>query len=178
MPWKNLQTVVFDPAICPSSSFNANVEDARLYGAETDLKYQASAFLSMGFSASYNDSTLTTKQYNTPSFPVVPGERLPYVPYLDVSGNARYERPLNDRVKGYVQYDIAHKGDMWNDIANTSNGLPRVFGARVPTGRASGVRAAAASKLRWSEERPTIGGGHGARQRRTMPPRRYPIIEG
>ena len=60
MPWKNLQTLVFDPTICPSSSFNANVGDARVYGAETDLKYQASAFLTMGFSASYNDSALTS----------------------------------------------------------------------------------------------------------------------
>jgi len=127
MPWKNLQTVVFDPAICPSSSFNANVGDARVYGAETDLKYQASSFLAVGFSASYNDSELTSNSYNTPSFAVVPGERLPYVPYLDFSGNARYERPLNDRFNGYVQYDIAHKGDMWNNLANTSNGLPRVL---------------------------------------------------
>jgi iron complex outermembrane receptor protein len=127
MPWKNLQTVVFDPTICPSSSFNANVGDARVYGAETDLKYQPSAFLSVGFSASYNDSELTSNTYNTPSFPVSPGERLPYVPYLDFSGNARYERPLSDRFKGYVQYDIAHKGDMWNDLAATSNGLPRVL---------------------------------------------------
>jgi iron complex outermembrane recepter protein len=127
MPWKNLQTVVFDPTICPSSSFNANVGDARVYGAETDVKYQPSAFLSVGFSASYNDSELTSNTYNTPSFPVSPGERLPYVPYLDFSGNARYERPLSDRFKGYVQYDIAHKGDMWNDLAATSNGLPRVL---------------------------------------------------
>ena len=26
-----------------------------------------------------------------------------------------------------MQYDVAHKGDMWNDLANTSNGLPRVL---------------------------------------------------
>lgn len=26
-----------------------------------------------------------------------------------------------------MQYEIAHNGDMWNDLANTSNGLPRVL---------------------------------------------------
>jgi outer membrane receptor protein involved in Fe transport len=131
MPWKNLQTVVYDPSICPSSSFNANVGNAEIYGVESDVKFQASAFLSMEFSASYNDSHLTTAEFssNQPgAFQVLPGERLPYVPYVNFSANARYEAPLNDRFKGYFQYDIAHKGDMWNDLqSNGDNGLPRIL---------------------------------------------------
>jgi len=59
---------------------------------------------------------------------VAPGERLPYDPYFSFSGNVRYEAPLKDGLKGYVQYDIAHKGDMWNDLQTSgSNGLPRVL---------------------------------------------------
>jgi iron complex outermembrane receptor protein len=133
MPWKNLQTLIFDPAICASSSFVANVGDARIYGAESEVKFQASTHLSMGFSASYNDSELTSDQFatgnaNGQGFQALPGERLPYVAYLNFSGNARYEQPLNDRFKGYVQYDIAHKGDMWNDLqSNGYNSLPRVL---------------------------------------------------
>jgi iron complex outermembrane recepter protein len=126
MPWKNLQTVLFDPNFCPSSSFNANVGDARIYGSESTIKYQPNGFLSMELSASYNDSRVTSA---LPGIDVVqPGERLPYVPYFNWSGNIRYEKPLEDALRGYVEYEVAHKGDMWNDLQiNGSNGLPRVL---------------------------------------------------
>jgi outer membrane receptor protein involved in Fe transport len=128
MPWKNLQTLVFDPGICASNSFNANVGDARVYGMESSVKYRANAFLSMEVSASYNDSRVVSNNFANASFAVSPGERLPYVPYFDWSGNARYEAPLKDDLHGYVQYDVAHKGDMWNTLQTTgSNGLPRVL---------------------------------------------------
>lgn len=129
MPWKNLQTIVFDPAICASNSFYANVGNARVYGMESSIKYQASAHLNVGISASYNDSRVLTDNYaSNSSIAVTPGERLPYVPYFDWSGTARYEAPLKDALHGYVQYDVAHKGDMWNDLQTAgSNGLPRVL---------------------------------------------------
>jgi iron complex outermembrane receptor protein len=128
MPWKNLQTLVFDPDICPSNSFNANVGDARVYGMETNLKYQATAALNLEFSASYNDSRVTKQANAASSFAVSAGERLPYDPYFSYSGNARYEAPLNDNLRGYVQYEISHKGDMWNTLQVAgSNGLPRVL---------------------------------------------------
>ena len=128
MPWKNLQTLVFDPNICPSSSFNANVGNARVYGMESNVKYQAGGGLSLELSASYNDARVVTNNFNNASFAVSPGERLPYDPYFSFSANARYETRLKDGLKGYVQYDIAHKGDMWNDLQTSgSNGLPRVL---------------------------------------------------
>jgi outer membrane receptor protein involved in Fe transport len=128
MPWKNLQSLVYDPAICPSQQYTANIGDARVYGMESEVKYQASAFLSMEVSGSYNDSRITSDNYYNAYFQVQPGERLPYVPYFNWSGNVRYDRPLEDALRGYVQYDVAHKGDMWNDLqTNGSNGLPRVL---------------------------------------------------
>jgi outer membrane receptor protein involved in Fe transport len=128
MPWKNFQTLLFDPDICASSSFNANIGNARIYGVESNVKYQATHDLTVEFSASYNDSHIITNTFENASFQVTPGERLPYVPYLNYSANARYERPVNDALKGYAQIDIAHKGDMWNDLqTNGSNGLPRVL---------------------------------------------------
>jgi outer membrane receptor protein involved in Fe transport len=128
MPWKNLQSLLFDPGVCPSSSFNANIGDARVYGMESDIKYRATAFLSMDLSASYNDSRIQTNKFQNKYFQVQPGERLPYVPYFNWSANVRYETPLKDALHGYVQYDVAHKGDMWNTLqANGSNGLPHVL---------------------------------------------------
>jgi iron complex outermembrane receptor protein len=128
MPWKNLQSLLFDPGVCPSSSFNANIGDARVYGMESDIKYQANAFLSMELSASYNDSRISTNKFQNQYFQVQPGERLPYVPYFNWSYNARYEAPIKDALHGYVQYDVSHKGDMWNTLqSNGSNGLPHVL---------------------------------------------------
>ena len=128
MPWKNLQTLLFDPDVCSSNAFNANVGDARVYGMESNIRYQATERWSMAFSASYNDSRIKTDVYYNPNFQVPPGERLPYVPYFNWSGNLRYEAPVRDTLHGYVQYDIAHKGDMWNELlTNGSNGLPRVL---------------------------------------------------
>jgi iron complex outermembrane recepter protein len=128
MPWKNLQSLIYDPAICASASFDANIGTARVYGMESDIKYQASSFLSMELSASYNDARVLTDQYYNSNFQVTPGERLPYDPYFSWSGNIRYEAPIRDALHGYVQYDIEHKGDMFNSLqSNGSNGLPYVL---------------------------------------------------
>ena len=128
MPWKQLQTLVFDPSICPSSSFSANVGDARVYGMETNLKYHPTAALSLSLSASYNDARMRTNNFQNASFAVAPGERLPYDPYFSYGANARYEVPIQGALHGYLQYDVSHKGDMWNALQTSgSNGLPRVL---------------------------------------------------
>jgi outer membrane receptor protein involved in Fe transport len=128
MPWKNLQSLIYDPGLCASASFDANIGNARVYGVESNVKYQASSFLTMEVSASYNDARVLTDNYENVSFQVQPGERLPYDPYFSWSGNIRYEAPFRDALHAYIQYDVAHKGDMWNNLqANGSNGLPRVL---------------------------------------------------
>jgi iron complex outermembrane recepter protein len=115
MTWKGYQAPVFDLSICPSS-FNANLGDARIYGLESNVDYKVTDGLSVQVSGSYNDSHLITNTYYNANYVVVPGERLPYVPFFSYSANARYEKPLGPALKGFVQYDIAHKGDMWSDL--------------------------------------------------------------
>jgi iron complex outermembrane recepter protein len=125
MPWKGYQTPVFDLAICPSG-FNANLGDAHIYGAESNIDYKIAEGLSVQISGSYNDSHLISNTYQNPNYVVVPGERLPYVPYFNYSANARYEKPMGPAWTGYVQYDIAHKGDMWSDLrVSNPNGFAR-----------------------------------------------------
>jgi len=115
MNWKGYQAPVFDLAICPSG-FNANLGDARIYGVESNIDYKISEGLSVQVSGSYNDSHLLTSTFQNPDFIVVPTERLPFVPYFSYSANARYEKSVGAGLKGFVQYDIAHKGDMWSDL--------------------------------------------------------------
>jgi iron complex outermembrane recepter protein len=126
MNWKDLQTLIYDADICAPSSFNANVGDARIYGAETNVDYKINQQWSLQAAASYNDSRLHSTTYTTYDAEV--GERLPYVPYFSWSWNARYEHPLGAALRGYAQVDMAHKGDMWNDLhVAGSNGFPRIL---------------------------------------------------
>jgi outer membrane receptor protein involved in Fe transport len=133
MPWKNYQSLLFDPNVCATSSFDANIGNAKIYGSETEIKYVPNSNLSMDVSLSYNDSRIISDLFysaggGSGGFDVRPGERLPYVPYFNWSGNVRYERPIKDQLHWYTQYDVAHKGDMFNNLqASGSNGLPYVL---------------------------------------------------
>jgi iron complex outermembrane recepter protein len=126
MKWKDYQTIIYDVDICAPSSFYVNVGDARVYGAESNVDYKVSENWSFQASASYTDSHLVSTKYTT--FEAEVGERLPYVPYFSYSWNLRYEHPVGDRVSGYAQFDMSHKGDMWNDLhVAGSNGFPRML---------------------------------------------------
>lgn len=125
MNWKDLQTLIYDVDICAPSSFNVNVGDARIYGAESNVDLKLGEHWSMQAAASYTDSHLISSPYAT--FQGNVGERLPFVPYFSYSWNVRFQQPLGERLTGYAQFDIAHKGDMWNDLHITgSNGFGRI----------------------------------------------------
>jgi outer membrane receptor protein involved in Fe transport len=126
MDWKDYQTIIYDVNICPSASFYANVGQARIYGAESNVDYKVDENWSLQAAASYTDSHMISTHY--PTFEAEVGERLPYVPYFSYSANLRYEHPLSARMNGYAQFDIAHKGDMWDDLhVAGSNGFPRIL---------------------------------------------------
>jgi iron complex outermembrane receptor protein len=126
MKWKNLQTLIYDVDICAPSSFNVNVGDARIYGVESNVELKLDENWSLQAAGSYTDSHLTSTPYAT--FEGNVGERLPFVPYFSYSWNLRYEHPLSSSLKGYAQFDLAHKGDMWNDLhVEGSNGFPRIL---------------------------------------------------
>jgi outer membrane receptor protein involved in Fe transport len=114
MEWKDLQALIYNPAVCPSSSYNINVGDARAYGAESNIDLQADENWSLQASLAYNDSRVTSAV--TPAYEPYVNERLPFAPYFSWSWNARYEHPLNGALHGYAQFDMAHKGDMWNAL--------------------------------------------------------------
>ncbi len=126
MHWKDLQTIIYDPDICPPSSFYVNVGNARIYGVESNIDFRVNENWSLQASASYNDSHLVGTSYST--FAENVGERLPYAPYLSYSWNVRYDHPLSKDLRGYAQLDLAHKGDMWDDLhVEGSNGIPRML---------------------------------------------------
>ena len=126
MHWRDLQTIIYDVDICAPDSFYANVGRATIYGAETNIDFKATENLSLQASGSYTDSHLVSSGYAT--FQGNVGERLPFVPYFSYSWNIRYDQPLGNDFKGYGQFDMSHKGDMWNDLhVAGSNGFPRIL---------------------------------------------------
>src|SRR5262249_16796459 len=127
MDWKDLQTLIYDATVCPPASYNINIGNARIKGIESNATYGVNDHLSLQGSASYTDSRVVTSA--APPYDQYVGERLPFAPYFSWSWNARYEQPLGTDLRGYAQFDMAHKGDMWNAISplDQNTGLSRIL---------------------------------------------------
>jgi iron complex outermembrane receptor protein len=127
MDWRDLQSLIYNALVCPSSSYNINVGNARIYGGESNIDYRVNDNLSLQASINYTDPRIVSAV--NPSYQAYVGERLPFAPYFSWSWNARYEQPLPRRLRGYAQFDMAHKGDMWNNLnpEDKNTGLPRVL---------------------------------------------------
>ena len=127
MHWKQLQTIIYDVDICPTSSFNVE----RRRRAYLRRRIECRATRSMTTGRCRRPAATPIRAWWTPSTPPSRrnvGERLPYVPYFSWSWNLRYEHPLTAALRGYAQIDMAHKGDMWNDLhVEGSNGFPRLL---------------------------------------------------
>jgi iron complex outermembrane recepter protein len=127
MDWKQLQALIYDASVCPSSSYNINVGGARIYGMESNVDYKVDEHWALQGAMNYTDSRVTSAA--TPAYDTYVNERLPFAPYFSWSWNARYQSPVSDALKGYVQFDMSDKGDMYNGLnPNDKNtGLPRIL---------------------------------------------------
>ncbi|MGH8132633.1 MAG: TonB-dependent receptor, partial [Steroidobacteraceae bacterium] len=127
MDWKQLQALIYNALVCPSSSYNINVGDARIYGMESNVDFRIDDSWSLQAAANYTDAHVTSAV--DPNYQSYVGERLPFAPYFSWSANVRYEHPLGRSLRGYTQFDIAHKGDMWNGLnpQDKQSGLPRIL---------------------------------------------------
>ena len=56
MDWKNLQALIYDASVCPSSSYNINVGEAHIYGAESNIDFRINDNWSLQASANYTDA--------------------------------------------------------------------------------------------------------------------------
>ena len=127
MDWKNLQALIYNALVCSSASYNINVGNARIYGVESNIDYHVTDNLTFQASVNYTDAKVT--EAVNPDYAPYVGERLPFSPYFNWSWNVRYEHPLASEMRGYFQFDMAHKGDMYNGLNpnDVNTGLPRVL---------------------------------------------------
>ena len=127
MDWKDLQALIYNALVCPTSSYNINVGDARIYGVESNIDYRPNENWALQASANYTDAHVISAV--SPVYQTYVGERLPFSSYFNWSWNVRYEHPLGERLHGYLQFDMAHKGDMYNGLNpnDVNTGLPRIL---------------------------------------------------
>jgi outer membrane receptor protein involved in Fe transport len=127
MDWKSLQALIYDASVCPSSSYNINVGEAHIYGAESNIDFRISDNWSLQASLDYTDARIVAAV--DPNYAPYVGERLPFSPYFNWSWNARYEHPLTRTLGAYLQFDMAHKGAMYNGLNpdDKNSGLPRIL---------------------------------------------------
>ena len=127
MDWKELQALIYNALVCPSSSYNINVGNARIYGVESNIDYRITDNLTFQAAINYTDGHVISTI--TPDYQTYVGERLPFSPYFNWSWNARYQHPLSADLSGYLQFDMAHKGDMYNGLNpnDVNTGLPRIL---------------------------------------------------
>jgi outer membrane receptor protein involved in Fe transport len=127
MDWTDLQALIYNALVCSTSSYNINVGDARIYGAESNIDYKINENWSLQAAVDYTDAHVTSAI--TSDYSSYVGERLPFSPYFNWSWNARYEYPLARDLRGYLQFDMAHKSDMYNGLNpdDKNTGLPRIL---------------------------------------------------
>ena len=127
MDWKDLQALIYNALVCSSASYNVNIGDARIYGVESNVDYHINDNWTLQASVNYTDAHITST--SDPNYQNYVGERLPFSSYFNWSWNVRYERPLGSDLRGYFQFDMAHKGDMYNGLNpnDVNSGLPRVL---------------------------------------------------
>jgi iron complex outermembrane receptor protein len=127
MDWHNLQALIYAPNVCPSASYNVNVGQARIYGMESNIDFRINEAWSLQAAANYTDARVTSPLNS--DYDSYVGERLPFSPYFSWSWNVRYETPISRALHGYAQFDIAHKGDMWDGLNPEDKNLniPRIL---------------------------------------------------
>jgi iron complex outermembrane recepter protein len=125
MRWSDYQIGV--SVIGPPFGFNANVGDVRIYGLESGIQARPFAGLQLSFTGNYNDSKLVSNDYQSADFVVTPGERLPEAPYFNFNAVSRYERPIAGSLAAFVQVDVGHKGDMWNNLNQADHVLQPAY---------------------------------------------------
>ena len=98
MDWKELQALIYNADVCASSSYNINVGNARIYGAESNVDYKIDENLTLQASVNYTDARVTTA--SSPAYDSYVNERLPFSPYFSWSWNAPVPEAHQQRSAG------------------------------------------------------------------------------
>jgi iron complex outermembrane recepter protein len=125
MHWNDYQIAISVPG--PPFGFRANVGNVRIYGLESSIQARPLDGLRLSFTANYNDSKLESNEYQSAYYVVTPGERLPEAPYFNFSAASRYDKPVGGALAAFVQVDVGHKGDMWNNLNQNDRTLQPAY---------------------------------------------------
>lgn len=118
--YKNKQVLGFIPVpVLGSSAGLVNIPKSRIWGAELQAVARPVDGLTLTAAGSYTDAQISG-DYTAPDALGVTrnfrGTVLPYAPKWQLSGSARYERPLSDTLKGFVGANIAYQSRSYGNI--------------------------------------------------------------
>ncbi|MGH7015532.1 MAG: TonB-dependent receptor [Caulobacteraceae bacterium] len=98
-------------------NYTLNVGSSTINGIEFNTRIHPAAGLDLAASATWVDATLAQ---NLPTSvvdagtPGMAGDRLPYVPRFSLTGQAQYEHPLSDLVRGYIEGDFSYRSNSFS----------------------------------------------------------------
>ncbi len=116
--WKNFQAFVTEIRSGINVIVLSNAGDARVYGAEAEMQYQATDRLSLRASANLMDTKIT--QFNAaPGADDNTGNKLSYAPEFTFSGIVRYDFPVEEHGFGmYFLGDASYRDRVFYSLAN------------------------------------------------------------
>jgi iron complex outermembrane receptor protein len=138
---KDLQTTL-DAGSC-SSRVVFNVPKAHTMGIEGELSAMVAEGLEIGISGSVLEAEFDSTVVDGTGAVIGgirEGNRLPSVPKFQISLNATYTRPINDRMDGFVTASFQHVGSRFTQASDQENN-PRSFVSGLPFGGATGAEA-------------------------------------
>lgn len=117
--WSDVQFAFLDFAVSPLTIIQ-NVGGSRTYGAEFDLKIDATDDLRLTFGASYNDAKLTSEYRRSLTGPLLApvGSPMPYVPKIQLTAIARQQFQMAE-LPAFAQVSVTHSGFSYSDLDTT-----------------------------------------------------------
>jgi iron complex outermembrane receptor protein len=104
---------------------NANVSDAKVYGAETDLEWAVTRDLTVRLAGTYLD----TRQHQTVAVvQAIDGSHLPYTPKWSGNATIRYRKAVTDTIDAAFQFDALVRSSHFAEAESTPLAKLRGYG--------------------------------------------------
>jgi outer membrane receptor protein involved in Fe transport len=107
--WKDVQTRILLPLCGFLVTENASAQE--IFGAEGELGYLVTDYLTVNLGVAYTDSALVG---DAPAVSGMDGDRAPYVPRWKLAAFVDYEFPIGTLADGFASFNVKHTTGFYN----------------------------------------------------------------